>query len=294
MSTTTKKDRAQEIADGILTAFEEGRIPKALAHVFLAVDESPSTSWSWLNRLTIALNGHTYARGFRQWQKVGRSVKKGERACSILIPIKKWVSTTETDAETGEEKKVRFQITVGFKGIPVFGFSQTEGDDLPGHREARAHIDHLPLVDVARSWGIKIDPFNAATRPHLGLYNPGSRKIGLGVKNLSTWAHELMHAADHRVQGDIQPGQRADQEIVAELGGAVLLECLGYEDESDRGGCWEYIQSYAENSKKAIKLATELVDRTCEAVALILRTAEELEANADDTVDDEDELLLAA
>jgi hypothetical protein len=39
--------------------------------------------------------------------------------------------------------------------------------------------------------------FNAEGRTRLGSYCPGF-SIALGVENLSTWAHELLHAADHR------------------------------------------------------------------------------------------------
>jgi len=35
-------------------------------------------------------------------------------------------------------------------------------------------------------------------------------------------------------------------ETVAELGGEVLLVALGFEQESDRGGCFEYVKGYAE------------------------------------------------
>jgi hypothetical protein len=37
-----------------------------------------------------------------------------------------------------------------------------------------------------------------------------------------------------------EKGQHWRSETVAELGGAILLECLGYSSESDRGGCFDY------------------------------------------------------
>jgi len=66
---------------------------------------------------------------------------------------------------------------------------------------------------------------------------------------------------------------------VAELGGAVLLECLGQTVESDRGGAYRYITTYCErHSRDLLSVCTELLDRTCAAVELILKTATELEA----------------
>ena len=108
--------------------------------------------------------------------------------------------------------------------------------------------------------------------------------IALGVENLSTWSHELIHAADDRL-GTLtkRPGQQLDNEVVAEFGGAVLLECLGFSVESDRGGAFEYIEAYAEKHKKsAIGVCTDLIERTCACVVHILETAEELAAGKPD------------
>jgi len=59
------------------------------------------------------------------------------------------------------------------------------------------------------------------------------------------------------------------------LGGAILLEILGHETESDRGGCWDYVQRYAEKAKlDPIQACQKLLKRTCDCVALILDTAE--------------------
>jgi hypothetical protein len=82
----------------------------------------------------------------------------------------------------------------------------------------------------------------------LGLYRR-SKGIALGVKNLSTWAHELVHAADDRNGSFKEMGQHWRSESVAGLGGAVLLELLGFCNDADLGGCWEYVQRYADQEK---------------------------------------------
>jgi hypothetical protein len=77
--------------------------------------------------------------------------------------------------------------------------------------------------------------------------------IALGVENLSTWGHEMVHSADDR-RGTFArcAGQDLGNEVVAEFGGAILLEALGYSVESDRGGAYQYIESYAEKSKRDV------------------------------------------
>jgi hypothetical protein len=74
-------------------------------------------------------------------------------------------------------------------------------------------------------------------------------------------------------------GQHWRSETVAELGGAVLLELLGFKQEADLGGCLQYIQSYAQAAQIGVTEACmRVLDRTCAAVALILDTAEQMQA----------------
>src|SRR5208283_4444753 len=96
----------------------------------------------------------------------------------------------------------------------------------------------LPLREVADSWRLSVEAYNGAGGGFLGKYRHGTG-IALGIENLSTWCHELVHAADDR-NGTLR-GKKIGKETVAELGGAVLLRILGYENEADLGGCWEYI-----------------------------------------------------
>lgn len=51
----------------------------------------------------------------------------------------------------------------GFVCVPVFGYSQTEGDPLPGAEEEAAFLSALPLVEVARSWGLRAGTFASRT-----------------------------------------------------------------------------------------------------------------------------------
>jgi hypothetical protein len=86
------------------------------------------------------------------------------------------------------------------------------------------------------------------------------------VENLSTWSHELIHAADDRLGHLEEKGQHWASETVAEPGAAILLERLGYSVESDRGGCFQYIKSYAEKEgKDVLGACLRVFKRTCES-----------------------------
>ncbi|RMH21204.1 MAG: hypothetical protein D6696_06360 [Acidobacteria bacterium] len=264
--------KAQEVARKIIGAFERGTVPEALSVVLLPRrTDIPAARWSWPNRFILALNDCVDARGFRQWKKVGRSVKKGAKAIYIVGPIT--YPAREDDPERGIKKGDR--IVTGFKAIPVFAVDQTEGAPIPGDPHFEV-IDELPLIDLARAWDISVRVIDSELRSCRGLFRPG--RIGLAVENLSTWAHELIHAAEHRLRGGLKPGEHADQEIVAQFGASVLLECLGYERESDRGLTWRYIRRYAgDDERKALRMSMELIDRTCTAVDFILNEARRLE-----------------
>jgi len=83
--------KAETAAKAILDAFQNPQeLPKALAPIFIRrKDNVPCRAWSWSNQLIAALHGHADARGFRQWQEVGRHVKKGERGFPLLVPLTK-------------------------------------------------------------------------------------------------------------------------------------------------------------------------------------------------------------
>ena len=266
--------RAEESAKQILSAFQTGTLPNALSTVFVKrKDNVPCRAWSWSNQLIVALFGHDDARGFRQWQEVGRYVNKGEKGCPILVPLKRKIR--EPDAETGKTGE-RFAI-YGFKHAIVFGLGQTDGKPLEVDRKAQQFIETLPLIDVAKSWGLSVQTYNGRSGAALGRYRRG-QSIALGVENVATWAHELLHAADDRLGNLRELGQHWRSETVAELGGSILLHCIGQPQDADSGGCWEYVSAYAKRANiQPITACQRVLKRTCDAVALILKTAEELQ-----------------
>jgi hypothetical protein len=259
--------RAQEVAERILEAFKSGNVPKALAPVFInRNDNVPCRKWSWCNQFVCILNGTDDARGFRQWEQVGRNVRKGARAFQIFVPLFRKLKVTDSK---GIEKEI--QALYGFKSAPVFALESTDGKPLPpADSEALTWIDSLPLVEVARVWNLKVDVFDGRPAGPLGKYIR-SAGIALGVKNLSTWAHELVHAADDKLGNLKERGQHWRSEVVAELGGAVLLESLGLSVDSDRGGCWQYVTAYASEANiLPLQACMDVLKRTCDAVSLIL------------------------
>jgi len=271
--------KAQSVGNTILEAFRAPEsLPKALAPLFIhRKDDKPCRKWSWSNQLITALQGTDDARGFKQWQAVDRHVKKGAKAFNILAPCTRKVK----DEESGEERI----IVTGFRACSVFRIQDTEGEPIPdSDPEVTEFLQSLPLRGVAEDWGLDITAYSGEGGRALGWYgispieNQG-KAIALGVYNLSTFLHELTHAADHRNEGKLKPGQYWRQEVVAELGSSIIAQCLGLDYEADLGGCFEYVEKYARDAKKdTVSACIDCLDRTCKAVALILDTAEALKS----------------
>ena len=263
-----------EVAKRIVDAFRNPeQLPNALAPIFIHRDDDvPCRKWSWSNQLLVALNGTRDARGIRQWNEVGRKVKKGCKALWIFVPCVKTRTVTNDD---GEDEVRRF--VYGFKSMPVFAVEDTEGELLPeADTRYNEWIQQLPLIEVAKAWNINVDTFSHNGGDPLGYFryaNNGDKAVLLGVENLATWSHELVHAADHRLTN--LKGEKWHKEIVAELGGAILLECLGMSHDADLGGAFSYIEQYARDAKvDTVRACIQVLDRVCNCVKLILDTAE--------------------
>ena len=276
-SAARNKTRVENCTRAIVERFERGDLPAALAPVFIRRKaDVPCRKWSWRNQLLTALAGFDDARTYLQWKETQRHVKTGEHAFYILEPCRYTVK--KKDADSGEERDI--SILKGFKAGARFGYEQTDGKALPEQEAERQFIDGLPLVSVALSWGLRIGTFNGMDDKPLGWFRSNGERgiaIALGVENLSTWAHELVHAADLRNGKLVTKGERQElsNEVVAELGGATLLRCIGYESQADLGGCFEYVKHYCDrNDCKVDRVCMQLLDRICEAVALILDAAE--------------------
>jgi len=182
--------------------------------------EVPAMRWSSLNKMAVlSRTMNLDCRGFDQWNKVGRRVKKGAKSAFILVPV----MAKKPTEEEGEEMESKL---VGFRCCPVFASDQTEGEPLPyeGMEGKRFEIDKLPLKAVADHLGVKVCP--GLTVDAYGFFKPDSKEIVLGTDDVTTWFHELGHAIDNEI-----PGKNEDyafSEIVAELTSSVLCKTMGY------------------------------------------------------------------
>jgi hypothetical protein len=241
--------KAQEALDRVVEQFKSGDLSPIMHIARIKGQGIPSDKWSLSNRILAYIQtGSLDCRGYRQWQKAGRHVRKGERAAYILAPCLVPVE----DEETGQ----KFQVLRGFRAVAVFGYEQTEGEDLPEMGYTPAELP--PLADVAERMGIDIR-YVPLPPDRLGACTVDGQRIRLGSHDPSVFFHELAHAAHARLEGGLSRGQVGGQETVAEFTAAVLMHLYGLGDRT--GNCWQYIQQYAMDPLVAITRALGTVEQ---------------------------------
>ncbi len=102
----------------------------------------------------------TLVKGFNEWKKHGRFVKKGAKAIKVLAPLigkKKEKDEGKSDNEE-KEKKVPF----GFRYVNVFDVSSTDGEELPAPTVKRLEGDGEQEKSLLQEWIQK----NRGTRPN--------------------------------------------------------------------------------------------------------------------------------
>jgi hypothetical protein len=231
-------DRVKAVLSDILERFRTGDIPKAIAYSMYPRPDIPSANWSFLNRLVIHLAGTTDARGIRQWNRVGRFVKKGSKAIYILVPR----LVRQADPFRPVEERVAL---AGFLTRPVFRVEDTDGDPLAYEQEFT--LPDLPLLDKARAWGITVSTGRLLLGAY-GAFSSQSNSILLATPEESVFFHELSHASYERVIEPLRPGQQWDQEIIAELSAQVLCHLVGRSPGSNLGNSHAYIEGYAKQA----------------------------------------------
>ncbi len=244
----------QQVLKSIVSAFESGDVPEAVAIASFPIPDIPSVKWSFTNRTIQFICGTADARGFNQWKSVNRSVKKGSKAIYILVPCFK----KQKDENTNEEQ----QVLTFFKAMPVFRVEDTQGDALDYES---IELPELPLIERAYSWGINVKAVPGSFR-YYGYYSPDRQEIAMATNSEKTFFHELAHAADHILKGDLQPGQHPYQEITAELSAQALSRIAGKSIEDTTGNSFRYISHYAKKVKVSPEKACLRVLSDCEKI----------------------------
>lgn len=182
--------------------------------------------YSLNNMLLIALQKPTatFVAGYKAWKiKFGRTVKKGEKAITILAPIRRLVPNEKGETE---------MMMIGVRGASVFDISQTEGPDLPTLHLQEIEGDYSlhwkKLLGVATLWKIPVEEKDLS-EGHFGSSFKGKIEIAKGLSSgqkCSTLAHELAHEYCHGISL-LHPVSHTRKETEAESIAYIVCLTLG-------------------------------------------------------------------
>jgi antirestriction protein ArdC len=253
-----------------------------LAHLTNGI-EALTTSGSWQAHLEVQGRFHRYSfsnavlicaqdpgasqvAGFVTWKKLGRSVRKGERAIWILAPM---IGRRVRDADGDERRPV-----LGFRTVPVFDVTQTDGAPLPEVCRNLAGDDPESwfawLVQRAAWIGYSVERSDLPGTTN-GDCAFSKRRIRVESRNepaqqVKTLAHELAHAILHEGVDD-----RPLAELEAESTAFVVCRSLGF-DTSDYS--FGYVACWAGGGPEAVARIKTSGSRIQRAASVILDSLE--------------------
>jgi len=214
MTETTKANILDRLTEGITQLTSSDRWQEWLNM------QSRFHHYSFNNTLLIMAQrpDATRVAGYNAWRKLDRFVRKGEKGIWILAPM---VYKTDSADDTAEDTTAR--VIRGFKPVPVFDLSQTEGQDLP---EICTRLDgdddaniFLRLRTVAAGLGFSVEDTDELLPGVNGdcshqLHRIRVRTSNSPIQRVKTLAHELGHALLHE-QHDNRPLAELEAESVA-------------------------------------------------------------------------------
>lgn len=265
-----KQDYKEKITNHIIKALEQGHIfwVSPFEKQLVPINYSTKRPYNGLNLLCLwtagMVSGYTgnYWIGFRQANKLGGRIKKGEKGTPITIccPYKQ---KNDTDEEI---------IKYYYKTDYVFNlYSQVEGIDFETAPLTYRPIKEIDTLVLKCGINIRHQGERAFYSPKYDYINmPFKSKFKTQTAYYQTLAHELIHStmkAD-RCNRDIinscRYNGRALEELTAEIGAAYLLAEYGIK--ADLQNSSAYIQSWIEALKndtdyifKASKYAKDAV-----------------------------------
>lgn len=289
-------EKAENQLKELYKLFKSGEIEKKASKALITPkegDERPLHDWSFKNRLMVMITGTRDARGYNQWQEVGRQVEEGAESVRILAPST-YTKTVETDSEIERlgdkgyaskieetEDGVQFEIMNGYRAVPVFAVEDTkEMEDFDGEPYRPEDLDYTPdsedlpeLLPLAEKLGVEVEYDAVRTRKAYGSY--GNDKIRLHTEEQQTFYHELAHKVDEEIQDGLKAGQDREQEACAELAAAVLTRLYEGEEVAQDAYSYEYLQNYSEKNEEAYDLALKVLGRVEKILKYVIEKAEE-------------------
>jgi len=242
--------------------------------------------YSHRNTLLIKLQcpDATHVAGYRTWQEeFDRQVREGESAIWIWAPIiTKRCPECENSPTYHDQSECDYDETplndwdrgpVGFKPVPVFDISQTDGEPLPeldtaAHGDASGLVDALLAAASTLNIEVQVVPSNtwshdtakgictqrAGTDRQLIEVREQTNRADLAVSLVHEYAHALLHV------GKDDTTERTKREVEAEAVAYVVGRYFGL----DTSGSAFYLAAWQRDDPSTIMERLERISRTAQ------------------------------
>jgi antirestriction protein ArdC len=220
----------------------------------------------------------TAVASYKKWEEKGIHVNKGEKAMRVFAPL----IVTDRDGTPNAEGKLP-QKVVGFKTVPVFDLSQTDGfgklDTMAGRwtkEMEKAGIAPEGMTDALTEKATKLG-FTVSYRDDLpgtaqGVTRFNSNEIVVNanlsdLKRAQVLSHEIGHIMmghgdDHEHYHTGEGGERARMEVEAESVAYVISRGWGISSDDDNTSSFEYVASWdAKNGQDTDDLLTNVTNK---------------------------------
>jgi antirestriction protein ArdC len=209
----------------------------------------------------------THVASYKKWVEMGRQVRKGEKSLGIFAPMMR--KRTESD---GTERS----YISGFRIVPVFDISQTEGDPVPqpitpvlldGEAPVGMYAA-LALLVAEKGYTLEVGP---SSHGENGYCSPGRKMIhvteGLSdAQACKTLVHEVAHMLLHCEEDSLSVDaihHRGVAEVEAESVAHIVLGALGFDTDAYT---LPYVAGWSDGKPEVVAATADRVLKTVKEV----------------------------
>lgn len=272
----------QEITNRIIAQLEKGEIPWRKPWSGLrdgAYNRVSKKPYSLLNQMILQHEGE-YAT-YKQWADLGGTVRKGEK--SEIVVFWKIIKKNEANAD-GEmvEKAIPF-----LRYINVFHISQVDGVE-PLEKPSFSHEPIAEAEKIKNDYVAREKILIQERVTNEAYYSPSTDFIQVPCKEqyadimefYSTLFHEMIHSTGHASRlsrfsetsaiAGFGSEDYSKEELIAEIGGATLMNLIGIESVKTFRNSTAYIQSWLKVLRNDNKFIVSASSKAEKAVKYIL------------------------
>lgn len=290
-SKKAKRNLYKEVTDRIVSALEEGTVPwrkpwrvEGGIHKNLVSKKDYRGINPFLLSLTAYIEGYNspYWLTFKQAKALGGNVKRDEHGTIVVFNKPMVKELDEEDPKTGKPKKIRWWL---IQHYVVFNIEQCEGIDPK--KIPKPDTKPLKFSPIKRAEKVIKGMPKPPTLKHEGnraVYNveidtvtlPDHGQFESEEEYYATSFHEHIHSTRHpsrlnRSKENNKFGSTAyaKEELVAEMGAAMLMAVTGIEVDRTKENTKAYIQSWIKVLKDAPKMVVQAgsqAQRACDYI----------------------------